>query len=125
MFTLCQSRDQPRRKIASIAIDDLKNPPEGDVERTLRYSLGLTSTQDVMKHRLGEELKVKMVGKDVKFHLSGETCAELRDIEDLTTIALMPDHIVKVHMPSAAGAGTLAMGDGGDDDDDDVETDED
>lgn len=119
MFTLCQ----PGGRIAKLAVDSLKNPPEGDVERTLRHGLGLISTKDIMKHNLGKALDVKMMGREVKFHLNREPCNSLRDIEDLNIITLVPTNVVKVHVSSASGAGTLAMGDGGDDEDE--ETDED
>lgn len=120
IFTLCQPG---RNHIARIAVDDLKTPPEGDVERTLRHGLGLTSTQEVMKHNLGMAFKTKLVNKEVKFHLNGEGCTDLKDIEDLTTIALLPSNVVKVHVSPSSGIGSLAMGDGGDDEDE--ETDED
>jgi len=119
MFTLCNSRNH----FASLAVDNLKTPPEGDVGRTLRHGLGLTSTTDIVKHQLGKALRLDLTGRDVKFHLNGETCAALRDIEELTTITLAPDNMVKLHTSSASGVGSLAMGGGGETEDE--ETDED
>ena len=120
MFTLCHSR----RHIATLAVDSLTTPPEGDVERTLRHDLGLASTQEIIKHQLGKALKLNLAGKEVTFHLNGEACTAQRDISQLTTSTLAPDSIVKVHIPSATGVGSLAMG-SGEGDSNDGETDED
>jgi hypothetical protein len=120
MFTLCNSL----KHMATLSVDSLQTPPEGDVERTMRHGLGLSSAEETIKHQLGRALHLKLAGKQVFFHLNGEACASQRDISELTTITLAPNNIVKVHVPSITGVGTLAMGSGGDESDD-GETDED
>jgi hypothetical protein len=112
IFTLCNS------------VDSLQIPPEGDVERTMRHGLGLSSAEETIKHQLGRALRMNLAGKQVSFHLNGEACTAQRDISELTTTTLAPNNIVKVHVPSITGVGTLAMGSGGDESDD-GETDED
>lgn len=101
MVTLCNSRNH----VATLAVDSLKTPPEGDVEKTLRLGLGLTSTNDMLKYQLGKALKLELEGREVKFHLNGEECTNLRDIEELTTIDLAPNNVVKLHLPSALDPG--------------------
>lgn len=120
MFTLCHSRHH----IATLAVDSLTTPPEGDVERTLRHDLGLSSTEETIKLQLGRALRLNLAGREVTFHLNGETCTAQRDISQLTTTTFASGSIVKVHVPSATGVGTLAMGSGGGDSND-GETDED
>ena len=121
MFTLCNSRNH----IASLAVDSLQTPPEGDVEIGIRHRLGLTSSQEIIKHQLGRALNLDLAGREVTFHLNGEACAAQRDISELTTTTLVRSNIVKLHVLSATGTGTLAMGSGGGGDSEDGETDED
>lgn len=121
-FILCNSSAH----VATLAVDSLTNPPEGDAERTFRHGLGLTPVEETIKYNLAQALKIHLAGRQITFHLDGEACTTQRDIAQLTTTTLTPTNIVKLHLPStlATGPGTLAMGSGGDDSEDDG-TDED
>jgi len=114
MFILCNSGNH----FASLAVDSLTTPPEGDAERNFRHGLGLTPALETIKHNLGRALKMNLAGRDVHFHLNGEDCDAQRDISELTSTTLMSTNIVKLHvqvLPSAlpTGPGTLTLGSGG------------
>ena len=110
MFTLCHSRSH----VANLAIDSLTAAPKGEVETTLRHSLGLTSTTEVLKKQLGKALKLNLEGKDVKFHMNQEDCDDLRDIDELVrgTTVLNLNSIVKLHLPvnPQLGSGVIELG---------------
>jgi hypothetical protein len=119
MFTICNSL----KHMATLSVDSLQTPPEGDVERAMRHELGLSCAEETIKHQLGRALRMNLSGKQVFFHLNGEACASQRDISELITTTLAQNNIVKVHVPSITGVGTLAVGSGGDESGD-GETDE-
>lgn len=95
MFTLCNSRGH----LANLTLDTLTVATKGDVETTLRHDLGLTNTEDVLKKQLGKALKLDLEGKEVKYHLNQEDCANLRNLSELVTTTLGPNNIVKLHLP--------------------------
>lgn len=76
-----------------------------DVETTLRHDLGLATAEGVGKGELRKALKLGLEGKEVKFHLNQEDCANLRDLSELATTTLAPNNIVKLHLPLSGGAG--------------------
>lgn len=108
MFTLCNSRGH----LATLSLESLVVATKGDVETTLRHDLGLTTTEDVLKKQLGRALKLDLEGKEVKFHLNQEDCANLRDLSELATTTLAPNNVVKLHLPLDAqlSAGGLPFG---------------
>jgi hypothetical protein len=121
MYILCSSSNH----VATLSVDSLTTPPEGDVEEVFRHGLGLTPAKETITHNLEKALKLNLAGRQISFHLNGEVCTSQRDIVQITTTTLAPNSIVKLHLPStlSTGRGTLAMGSGGDDEEDD-DTDE-
>lgn len=99
LFALCQTHHE--RKLAkSLEVASLMRPLEGDVQTTLRHSLGLISTPDLIKLRLGKSLGLDLSQDEVRYHLSSEPCGNSHNIEDLQTAKFGSTDVVRLHISS-------------------------
>lgn len=101
LFALCQTHHE--RKLAkSLEVASLMRPRDGDVSTTLRHSLDLMTTLDLIKLRLGQALGLDLSKDEVKYHLKSEACGDSHDIEDLQTASIGSTDVVRLHLSSQA-----------------------